>query len=66
VHFGEADGLDANTVEDLLVGEGLQQFAWDLGGVGGPSVFVDDDYGAEKNGDGCCDDEGEEGLSRRE
>jgi hypothetical protein len=63
VHFGEADGLDSNPVEDLLVGEGLQEFARDFCWVGCASVFPDDDDTAKDDGDAGGDDEGEESLN---
>ena len=63
MHFGEAYGLDSDPVEDLLVGEGLQEFAGDFCWVGCAFVFPDDDDTAENDGDAGGDDEGEEGLN---
>lgn len=63
VDFCKTDGLDTDTVEDLLIREGLKEFAGDFGGVSLPPVFVEDDYGAKSDGDAGCAYEGEESLA---
>jgi hypothetical protein len=61
VHFCEADGLNADSCEELLVGEGLEQFSA-YGGGGGFSEAEEDDYGGEEDGEEVGYYEGEERL----
>lgn len=62
VDAGEADDLDADTLEELLVGEGGEDATRDVAGGEG-AVFADDDEGGEEEGEGGGDDEGEEDLN---
>lgn len=61
VHFGEADALDSDACDDLLVREGEEEFAG-YRGAGGFLEAHEDDDGAEADGDEVGDYEGEEGL----
>jgi hypothetical protein len=58
LHFRETNGLDADACQDLLIGEGLQQFPTYWSGGGFPETEQDDGTG-EQEGDEVCNNEGE-------
>ena len=60
-HFGEADALNTDTRDDLLVAEGEEEFAEDLGLGFTPQLMQDDDA-AEDDGYGGRYDERQEDL----
>lgn len=61
IHLRQSDTLNADSGQDLLVGEGEEEFARDEGGGAGAKVQEDDGSG-EAEGEEVCDYEGEEDL----
>jgi hypothetical protein len=60
-HLRQTDTLQANSGNDLLIGEREQQFTEDLGFVF-TTQFVENDDGAQNNREAGSDYEGEEDL----
>ena len=60
VHLCKPDSLDADSLYDLLVGEGAEEFAgddlWSDWGAG--AEFAEHNVGRKDEGDGSCDGEG--------
>ena len=64
VHLRQSDCLDADSFDDLLVGEGVEQFTRDDLGCDRCtcSKLAEEDVAGEKKGYAGGDDEGEEDL----